>query len=194
MNGRAAIVLAAGEGRRFGGGKLLADWRGRPLAVAAAESALGARVDEVRIVLGGDGEAVRAALETALPGRLLYVESPDWREGQSASLRAGLASLSVGMDRVALFLADMPLTPAGLADALMDAVSGDRPAARPVGPAGPGHPVALHLSLRNQLMALRGDRGAGPLLAGMKDRLIELPTDDPGATYDIDRPDDLEKA
>ncbi|OYX93937.1 MAG: molybdopterin-guanine dinucleotide biosynthesis protein A, partial [Caulobacter sp. 35-67-4] len=50
----AAIILAAGLGSRFGGGKLLAPFRARPLIAGALESALTAPVGLVVIALGDD--------------------------------------------------------------------------------------------------------------------------------------------
>ena len=49
-----ALILAAGQSRRFGGGKLRALWNGRPLILWALEAALAAPVTEVILVWGGD--------------------------------------------------------------------------------------------------------------------------------------------
>jgi molybdenum cofactor cytidylyltransferase len=83
-----ALVLAAGEGRRFGGTKQLAPLRGRPLLehALAAVAALSPRV----VVLGHEADAIRAAVD--LHGARPVV-CGDWREGQAASLRCGVAAL-----------------------------------------------------------------------------------------------------
>ena len=49
-----AIVLAAGFGTRFGGGKLTAPWRGGRLIDGAVTCARAARVDQVVVVTGAD--------------------------------------------------------------------------------------------------------------------------------------------
>ena len=90
------LVLAAGEGSRFGGTKQLAEVRGRPLLehALAAVSQLPARV----VVLGHAADEIRAAVD--LQGaRAVLCE--DWREGQAASLRCGIEAL----DDAALIIA-----------------------------------------------------------------------------------------
>ena len=56
------VVLAAGEGRRFGGTKQLAALDGKPLAQHAIDALAEAGVDELLVVTGHDAEAVEAAL------------------------------------------------------------------------------------------------------------------------------------
>ena len=76
------LVLAAGEGSRFGGTKQLAAVGGRPMLehALASVAALSPRV----VVLGHEAEAILAAvsLQGAQP-----VVCRDWASGQSASLR-----------------------------------------------------------------------------------------------------------
>src|SRR5918998_2119280 len=96
------LVLAAGEGRRFGGTKQLAPFRGRPLLehALAAVAGLSPRV----VVLGHAAEEIAAAvdLQGARP-----VVCAGWREGQAASLRCGLAAVA-GADAVLVVLGDQP--------------------------------------------------------------------------------------
>lgn len=49
---RVALVLAAGAGRRFGGDKLSAEFRGMPLVHHAIRAARAAPVDRVIVVCG----------------------------------------------------------------------------------------------------------------------------------------------
>src|SRR5215470_15636112 len=85
-----AIILAAGAASRMGRPKQLLDWGGRPLVRVAAETALAAGLDQVVVVVGHARDAVAAALD-GLPLRL--VDNPAYAEGQSTSLRAGIAAL-----------------------------------------------------------------------------------------------------
>jgi len=85
------IVLAAGAGTRFGGGKQLALLDGRPLLEHAVRAMTSAPVGRVIVLLGAEAEHVlaRVDLHGAEP---LVCER--WSEGQSASLACGLAELS----------------------------------------------------------------------------------------------------
>jgi molybdopterin-guanine dinucleotide biosynthesis protein A len=77
-------VLAAGAGRRFGGGKLDADLAGRPVAAWAlgAAQALGA---SVHVVAGPDVPA-------CLAGRADLTINPDAASGMGSSLRHALGA------------------------------------------------------------------------------------------------------
>jgi molybdenum cofactor cytidylyltransferase len=161
-----ALVLAAGAGSRFGGGKLVAPFgAGVLLDGAFAERS---------------GQA----------SRLVLVHAADHAEGLSASLRAGLAALPPEADGAFVFLGDMPRVPSALARRLAGAL-GDRSAAAPVFEGRRGHPVLIARALFAELMALSGDRGAGPVLAALGDRLALVETDDSGVLFDVDRPGDL---
>ena len=76
-----ALVLAAGEGRRFGGTKQLAELDGRPLLsfALAAVAGISPRV----VVLGHAADEVAAGVD--LHGARPVV-CADWAEGQAASL------------------------------------------------------------------------------------------------------------
>ena len=91
-----AIVLAAGAGSRFGGGKLLAPWMGGVLLDGALAAAFAAPVGRVIVVTGVDSEAVAAAARafaqrTGETERLHVVHAEDHAQGMGASLRRGAA-------------------------------------------------------------------------------------------------------
>ena len=82
-----ALVLAAGEGTRFGGTKQLEILRGKPLVQYAVDAASAAGVGEIVVVLGHDALRVRDALD--LPERSRVVVNERYADGQSTSLAAG---------------------------------------------------------------------------------------------------------
>ena len=183
-----AILLAAGQSVRFGGGKLRALWRGRPLILWAAEAALAAPVSEVVVVWGGD-----PLILDLLPQdpRLRIVECKDHGLGMGASLSAGLQALDPASIATFVFLGDMPQVPVALTGALAQAVAGGAAAAAPSFNGKRGHPVLLSSSLFSALSTLRGDQGAGPVLARLGADLSLIPAPDDGCLFDIDRPEDL---
>jgi CTP:molybdopterin cytidylyltransferase MocA len=144
------LVLAAGEGRRFGGPKQLARVAGRALlehALAAVRD-----LDRVVVVLGARAEEIRAGADLA--GAEVVV-CADWAEGMGASLRHGLAAVG-DADEVVIVLADQPfITPAVVAR--VRAARGD--AARATYDGTPGHPVVLRRPLMERAGELRGDAG-----------------------------------
>lgn len=183
------ILLAAGRGTRFGASpKLLTSLDGKPLVRHAAETALAADLGPVVAVLGHAGEGVRAAL-AGLP--LTLVENPDYVEGLSTSLRAGLNALPTTIAASLVLLGDMPRITPGLLVRLAEAFRGAEVAPSAVVPVRDGrrgNPVLLNRRLlADGLAGLTGDRGAGPLLA-RRDDVLELPVEDPGILVDVDTP------
>jgi molybdenum cofactor cytidylyltransferase len=151
------LILAAGEGRRFGGTKQLAELDGRPLL----EHVLEAMTDVVPrvVVLGHAADKIRRGVN--MHGASVVV-CEDWNEGQSASLRAGLAALP-GVDAVVVVLGDQPGITAEAVAAVVGA-GGDQDAVRAVYGGTPGHPVLLRRPLLERAGELRGDTGFRDLL------------------------------
>lgn len=187
MPGYQAIVLAAGAGQRYGGGKLLADWRGEPLVRAAVRTALGAPVDEVLVVLGHQADEVASALSPLADRRLRLLTAAGWAEGLAASLRAGVGGLPAGSRGFLLFLADMPTIPAELPRQVVEGLEGGAAAVRPIYGETPAHPVGFSARFYEDLLRLKGDAGAGALLRGRAD-ILRLETSDAGAIFDVDYP------
>ncbi len=190
-----AIVLAAGLGSRFGGGKLTATWRGRMLIEGALRAAIAAPVMTVRVVWGAD-EDVPTAAKAFFEGRgeamrLTLVHAERYARGLSASLKAGIASLPPDCAGVYLFLGDMPRIPTRVLEPLAEALAGGALAAAPTFDGQRGHPVLFSRALFADLMALDGDKGAGALLAKLApDQLALVPAPDDGVLYDVDLPSD----
>lgn len=196
-NGYAAIVLAAGAGRRFGGGKLLAPWRGAPLVQGALRAALATPSDPVVVVTGTDastvGEVCReAARRLGGKGRLRLVHAADHAEGMGASLRTGVAALPPDTRGVFVFLGDMPDIPPAICSRLAAAVDAGAPAAAPINGGRRGHPVLFSAGLLPDLALATGDAGAREVLSRLGDRLALVACDSPGVLFDVDRPEDLD--
>lgn len=186
----AAIVLAAGAARRFGGGKLLAAYRGAPLLAGALAAARAAPVCEVVVVTGADAEAVGAAVRRLDPQARL-VHAADHAEGMAASLRAGIASLGPEVDGAFVFLGDMPRVPHAVLAPLAEAVTSGAAAAVPVFEGRRGNPVVLSRPLFPQILGLAGDTGARAILERLGPRLARIEAPDAGVLFDVDTPGDL---
>lgn len=185
------MVLAAGSGSRFGGGKLLATWGAGVLLEGALAAAVAAPVRGVTVVTGADAEAVGAAARAFDP-RIGVVHAADHAEGMGASLRAGIAALPTDTAGVFVFLGDMPRTPHSVLQPMAGAVRAGADAAAPVFQGRRGNPVLLAASLFPKLLALTGDAGARGVLQGLGNRLALIESPDDGVLFDVDRPEDLQ--
>jgi molybdenum cofactor cytidylyltransferase len=187
-----AVVLAAGSGSRFGGGKLLAAWDAGVLLEGALAAAFAAPVRSVTVVIGADADAVAAAV-LAFDPRAMIVHAPDYAEGMGASLRTGIASLPADADGVFVFLGDMPRVPASVLPRMAQALIDGALAAAPVYHGRRGNPVLLDRTLFPQLLALTGDAGARGVLQSLGDRLALVESPDDGVLFDVDERGDLPK-
>jgi molybdenum cofactor cytidylyltransferase len=182
----AGLILAAGEGRRFGPEpKLTADLGGRPVLEYAirAQSAV-AELERVVVVVGAQAEQVLGRIEL---GRAEALVCPDWAQGQAASLRCGVEFLigQARADRVVVTLGDEPL----IGSAVVSRFAGEPAGTRAVWNGRPGHPVVLGPEHLDGIRELDGDRGARGLLRGGRE--IEC-AEMGGAGLDIDTHEDLE--
>lgn len=149
--------MAAGEGRRFGGPKQLAELDGRPL-LAHALAVMEDVCDRVVVVLGARADEVREAL-----GLGDTVVCPDWEQGIFASLQCGLAALGdASYDAVIVALGDQPFLSRERIEAVL---SVDAPIARAWDGEAPSHPVVIRRGAALTHPAMRHAPGLdlGPL-------------------------------
>jgi molybdenum cofactor cytidylyltransferase len=188
----AAIVLAAGQGQRFGGNKLLADVQGQALVVHSLLPWLQI-FDRVTVVVRPGGLPLIEAVQSAT---VLDARRVDWAmvaedaTGMGDSLAAGVR-LCQNAEGWLIGLADMPALSAASIAAVHQALIDGRPLAAPTFNGQRGHPVGFSRSYRDALMALQGDQGAKSLLQSDADRLCLIPVADRGVVLDIDIPEDL---
>ncbi len=185
-----AIVLAAGAGARFGGGKLTAPWRGGVLIDGALAAAFAAPVRSVVVVTGADprvaGAARAFAAQVGETARLRLAHAEDHAQGMAASLRAGVDALPPDTAGAFLFLGDMPRIPPRILQPLADALAKGAVAAAPAFEGRRGHPVLFGREMFSDLRALTGDAGARALLATLGRRVVQIESSDAGVLFDVD--------
>ncbi len=190
----AAVVLAAGRSTRMGSAnKLLEVLRGKPLVEHVVSAATKSAAKPVIVVGGHQAEAVRAAVGAYGP---TVVFNPDFADGLSTSLRAGIAALPVDADAAVVLLGDMPDVSAALIDRLVAALDArpDALAAVPAFAGAWGNPVVLARAAFGDIETLSGDAGARKLLEGRADRVVVVPVDDAAVALDLDTPEALAAA
>jgi CTP:molybdopterin cytidylyltransferase MocA len=189
--GVAAIVLAAGAGSRFGGGKLLAPYRGRPMIEGALVNLADAPVDETVVVVGADAKRLREVCE---PYGVRVVENPGWAEGMSTSVRAGLKALGPEAQAAVVLLADQPLVGTGAVERLVEAFERGAKVAVATYGGRPRNPVLFSREVWPLLEAeLSGDEGARPFLRRHPKLLTQVPCDGVGDPADVDTAEDLRR-
>ena len=160
------LILAAGQGRRLGRIKALAPWQQGTLLDDALHR--GRQVSDHVCVAVGAGDPLVRFRTSCRPASWCPV--PDWYEGQSRSLQAGLRALSMRScwPGVLVMLVDQPLIPASHLQSLVSQVR--QTPHEPVGTWANGRlmaPAYLPRRLWPQVFELEGDRGAGGILNAM---------------------------
>lgn len=186
--GVAALVLAAGQSRRMGPiNKLLAEVAGRPMVAHAVDAALASGARPVIVVTGHEPDRLRAALA----GReVTFVHNPDYAQGLSTSLRAGVNLLDETVDGAVICLGDMPAIRASHIDRLIAAFdpAAGREICVPTFNGKRGNPVLWHQRFFVRMAEVSGDVGARHLIGENEDVLVEVPMDDDAVLADLDTP------
>ena len=177
----AIIVLAAGNARRFGSDKLMADLDGAPLGLRAARNL--ADIDAVAHFAVCQPEAVIASLYAE--AGYAVVENPHAELGLSGSLHLAVAAAAKTQAQALLIaLADMPFIMASHIDALIQACDGEIIASSDGNQSMP--PAIFPRTTWPLLLETKGDAGARQILAHA--RSLAAPA---RSLRDIDTPDDL---
>lgn len=184
----AAVILAAGRSTRMGSSnKLLEPLGGKPLVCHAVDAAINSSARPVVVVTGHQRDAVQAALA----GRpVTLVDNPDYQDGLSSSLKAGLAALPVDCDGALVCLGDMPKLTANHLDRLIAAfnpVEG-RAIILPTRGGRRGNPVLWAAHHFPAMRDVAGDIGARHLIGEHDDEVCEVAFDDDAALVDVDTP------
>jgi CTP:molybdopterin cytidylyltransferase MocA len=179
----AAIILAAGGGRRLGGRpKALLSHSGELLVERAIRTARAGGCDTVVVVLGAEAAKVQSRAD--LSGCTVAVNQ-EWVTGMGSSLRAGLAATPGSCDAAVILLVDQPfVTP----EAVRAVIASGADLAAATYEGRRGHPVLIAARHWPEASAAAvGDRGARDFLA--RHEVTSVPCD--GSPADIDVPADL---
>jgi molybdenum cofactor cytidylyltransferase len=185
-----AIVTAAGAAERFGGRKLLADIDGEPLLDRTIRSLLDGGVSEVIVVVG---TASRAELERDVnamnDARVRPVENRDPSRGMFSSIQEGVRTASG--DVLLVLPGDMPFVRPATVQQVIQEWTRRGGIVSPRHDGKRGHPVALRLALRDEILAMSATANLHELIKKHIVERTDLEVDDPGINRDVDRPGDL---
>ena len=190
----AAIILAAGEAKRFRQSpsetKLTVELECKPLIRHVAEAALSSVAQPVLLVTGHAHEQVLRALDGL---SLERIHNRDPGAGLAASLRLAVGALPNTARGAVILLGDMPRIAPSLINRLIgafDKAPVEPPAVVPIHRGRRGNPALIGRSLFAQIMTLEGDKGAAALI-GSRAGVVEMPVDDRAIEIDVDTCEDL---
>ena len=187
----AAVVLGAGRSSRMGAtNKLTIEVDGTPMIAHAVQAVADCGASPVVVVTGHESDKVRAALAGVT---VTLVHNPDYAEGLSTSLRAGVRALPDDIDAALICLGDMPDISADHVARLIAAFDPDegRTICIPTFAGKRGNPILWGVSFLPEFASLKGDTGARHLLGEHAEAVCEVAMPDDATLRDIDTPEEL---
>ena len=187
-----AILTAAGESTRMGLPKPLLSWHAMLLVEYQIASLIDAGVAEVVVVLGHRHELVASHVKG--PGVRLVV-NPDYRQGKTTSIKAGLRHIDPAATEVLLLAVDQPRPPEIIAAVMSSHLREKALITSPRYRGHGGHPLLFSARLRDELEAITEEgQGVREVVQAHLADVNRVPIDDPIVRLDINSPEEYEEA
>jgi CTP:molybdopterin cytidylyltransferase MocA len=179
----AGVLLAAGQGARFGKPKALAEFRGERLADRGVALLREGGATPVIVVTGAVTFAVAGAAT---------VHNPAWRTGMGSSLTVALRAVPPDAGAAVIALVDQPLIGPEAVRRLIAAHRGGAAVAVAAYHGAPRNPVLLAREHWAEVSKLAvGDQGARAFLRAHPELVSVVECGDTGDPADADTPEDL---
>jgi molybdenum cofactor cytidylyltransferase len=185
-----AILLAAGQSKRMGKLKQLMPFGQSTIVGQAVDNLLNSAVNEVIVMVGYMAEDVTKAI-AAKPIKLVI--NPDYEQGMSTSIIAGLKSVHSETQGVMLALGDQPLVNSQTINRLIEEFyNHDKGIAVPTYRGRRGHPIIFAIKYKEQLLRLSGDVGGRQIIEDHPEDILEVAVDSESIVADVDTTDDYQ--
>ena len=186
------ILLAAGLSTRMGAPKQLLPFGESTIIETVVDNMLGAKFDEVIVVVGHRAAEIQKQLGTRL---IKTVFNPDYRDGMLTSAQTGIRALETS-DAFALMLVDQPFITSALIDQVVDAYQRtEEGIVLPSYNYKRGHPVIFDQRYAREILNLGMESGGvRTLLKKYDDDIHYVTVDTDCVLRDIDYREDYERA
>ena len=181
----AGVILAAGESRRFGQPKQLLRWGKQNALNACIATAKLAGLDPIVVVLGANLEQILPQINRE---GVTVIENSHWSEGQSSSVKAGVAALPADVLGALFLLVDQPQISVQLVVSIEEAAWKKNTVVLPVIGGRRANPVYFPRAAFTALEQLQGDEGGRGIINQFPTKLLEWFDEDMAS--DIDTPED----
>jgi molybdenum cofactor cytidylyltransferase len=185
-----AIILAAGESKRMGKPKQLMPLGKSTLLEQAIDNLLNSSVDETIVVLGHKAEEIT---DKIVNKPVKVVINPDYQQGMSTSIVAGLIMVDPRSQAVMLALGDQPLVTSLTINQLIEAFNKNRKGiAVPTYRGRRGHPIIFDIKYKAELFKLKGDIGGREIIQNHPKDVFMVAVDSESVISDIDTQEDYQ--
>jgi molybdenum cofactor cytidylyltransferase len=188
----AGIILAAGEGKRFGQPKASARIEGVSFLekIAVCLKDIGCR--PIIVVGGSDAGTI---IKESDQLNIHYVINKDWEKGQFSSLKVGLANLQHEVCGALITLVDHPFVVTETYKLLKEAfVKSPKRILIPVYDHRRGHPIVIPQSVMREIIESPDTGNLKDIIKNHERMVVQHRCEDPAVLKDIDTQEDLERA
>jgi molybdenum cofactor cytidylyltransferase len=188
-----AMLLAAGESRRMGQLKALLPWQGTSLLKHQVESLRSGGVDQVIVVLGHRSDELKA--ELAGTEGVAWQLNPDYLQGKTTSIKAGLNALGTEQPDALLILnVDQPRSADVIRSLLEEHLSHDNLITIPTHNGKGGHPIILSPSLLNEMREIDEESfGIKAVVQRHLESIRRVEMDNPEVLWDLNTPEEYQR-
>lgn len=194
MESAAAILLAAGESRRMGSLKALLPWQGSTLLAHQISSLRQAGVDPVVVVLGHES----GRLEPEVEGKegVIWRVNPDYRQGKTTSIKAGVNALASDQPSAILILnVDQPRSADTIRRLLQRHRDGGCSITIPRYRGKGGHPIVVDSALLDELKSIDEETlGVKAVVRRHQEATLLVEMDTPEVLWDLNTPEEYQAA
>ena len=193
MSDVVAILLAAGESRRMGQLKALLPWQGTSLLKHQVDSLRSGGVDRVVVVLGHRSDELKA--ELAETEGVAWQLNPDYLQGKTTSIKAGLSAVAADQPNALLILnVDQPRSAEVIRFLLDDHLSQGSLITIPTHKGKGGHPIILSPSLSDELREIdEGTFGIKAVVQRHLESTRRVEMDNPEVLWDLNTPEEYQR-
>jgi len=188
-----AILLAAGESSRMGRPKPLLEWFGKTLVDAQIDALLDGGADEVFVVTGKSDARVAPLLSNR--AHVHRVHNPDFAEGKTTSVKAGVTALPLDTAVIVLLAVDQP-RPAWVVRRVIEShLASGASVTSPRFDGHGGHPLLFAGALREELLAIsESAEGIREVVRRYSAEMNRVEFDSAIIRLDLNTPEAYEKA
>ena len=188
-----AILLAAGESRRMGQLKALLPWQGTSLLKHQVASLRAGGVDRVVVVLGHRSDELKAEL-AEIEG-VSWQLNPDYLQGKTTSIKAGLSTLGKEqLDAILILNVDQPRSADVIRSLLKEHLSQGSLITIPTHNGRGGHPIILSRSLLDELREIDEETyGIKAVVQRHRDATRRVEKDTPEVLWDLNTPEEYQR-
>lgn len=189
-----AILLAAGESSRMGQLKALLPWRGQALIEHQVSALLHGGADRVVVVLGHRADELRPLLERR--DDVTPVLNPDYLQGKTTSIKAGLSAIDRGaVHDILLLNVDQPRSAMDIERVVGEHRAGSYAVTVPTCGGKGGHPIALSSELLDELLTIDEEsQGIKAVVRRHAESVNRFPLENPEILLDLNTPDQYRAA